>query len=237
MQRLRLTKRLQAIAFYLSAWKKVADIGTDHAYLPIYLTTQDNYSKIIATELNQGPLERASKEIESLGLTEIIELRQGNGLQCLQPGEVEIVVVAGMGGETIRDILAHSLFVANTLKQIILQPMSRSYLLRSWLVDNCFTIVDEELIAEDNRIYEVLAVEPGESKKTYSPLELEIGPLLLAKKHNLLIPHLEQILNRYQQIQRDLEGQDKVEYLAKKKNALEIVNKIEEMLRWLNAKQ
>lgn len=234
---MRLTGRLKTIAAYLSPWSRVADVGTDHAYLPIYLAKKNMYSRIIATELNSGPLQRAREEVLSLGLGQQIELRQGNGLECLEVGEVEVVVIAGMGGETIRDILANSLSIAKSLEIIILQPMSRQYLLRSWLIDNGFSLIDESLVAEENHLYQIIVVKPEGSQEKYSELELEIGPLLLKKKVNYLESHLEKILQRYHQIAKDLAEQDKAEYSLKNKEVAEKIREIKGILKWLKLKQ
>lgn len=237
MPRLKLTERLKVITAYLSRWERVADIGTDHAYLPIYLVSQGNkQTKIIATELNSGPLQRAREEVEALGFSGQIELRQGDGLACLDVNEVDAVVIAGMGGETIRDILANSPLIARNIKELILQPMSRQYLLRSWLVDNGFSLVDEELVMEDSHLYQIIVVKPEQSQKNYSPLQLEVGPILLEKKPALLESHLERHLKRYQQIAHDLQGQQRAEYLVKNREVMEKIDEIKGILKWLRAK-
>lgn len=234
---MKLTKRLETIAAYFTSCSSMADIGTDHAYLPIYLAKKKPYSKLIAAELNAGPLERARKEVEAFGVASLIELRQGNGLSCLKTGEVEGVAIAGMGGETIRDILTASLALAKSMKILVLQPMTKSFLLRQWLADNGFAFLDEELVAEDNHLYEIIVVKAfsGEEKQ-YSPLELEIGPVLLAKRHPLLPCQLKRLLKRYQQVVSNLaqEGPDK--YLSYTEEVNQKIQKLKEIAKWLKVK-
>lgn len=234
---LRITNRLAVLASYFTGYETLADIGTDHAYLPIYLAKQGGYSKIIATDLNIKPLERAREEIKSHCLDSIIETRQGNGLNCLEPREVQGVAIAGMGGETIRDILASSLDLSKELRILVLQPMTRSFILREWLQKNNFIFLDEELVAEDNHLFEIIVVRFGVAKKNFSPLELEVGPILLEKRHCLLIDQIKQILNKYQQTLHQLTGQEEARHRIMRDQVSQKIEKLEEIVQWLNAKQ
>jgi len=233
----KLTKRLEVIASYFSSCESMADIGTDHAYLPIYLAKQKEYAKLIATELNSGPLERARKEVQDVGVDSVIELRQGNGLACLKIGEVEAVAIAGMGGETIRDILQDALPLVKSLKLLVLQPMSRGTILREWLAEQGFLFLDEELVAEDNHLYEIIVVRLEEGGRDYSSLELEIGPILLEKRHPLLISQVERLLKRYEQVFLNLKGEKNEKYLSRIEEIRKKIEKLGEIVKWLKVKQ
>ncbi|MBC7324419.1 MAG: SAM-dependent methyltransferase, partial [Moorella sp. (in: Bacteria)] len=132
---MRLPKRLAAIAEFVPPGKVAADIGTDHAYLPVYLVQTGRSPRVIATELNEKPWMRARFWVSSFHLEDKIEVRLGAGLQVLSPGEVQVVVVAGMGQNTIRELLAATPAVLYRLERLILQPMSDAGNLRLWLVD------------------------------------------------------------------------------------------------------
>lgn len=232
---MKLTKRLQLVASYFSSFSSMADIGTDHAFLPVYLAHKGGYQKIIATDLNIKPLERAREEVVAHNLTSLIELRRGSGLQCLQVGEVQAAAIAGMGGETIRDILQDSLPVAASMDLLVLQPMSKSYILREWLQYNSFSFYDEELVEEDHHLFEIIVVQYGQKTKEYSNLQLEIGPLLLEKKHPLLLQQLEKLLYRYQQVFQHLAQQDK--HCLQRQEVSQKIEELKGIVKWLKHKQ
>jgi tRNA (adenine22-N1)-methyltransferase len=216
------------MANLLPAGKVVADIGTDHAYLPVYLIKNSIVPRVIAVELNPGPLEAAKNTVAKYGLQGKVELRRGDGLKPIMPGEAAAAVIAGMGGATINSILAESLEVAKSLKKIILQPMSDAHLVRSYLQSHGFRLVDEELVLEDNRYYEVLVVQPGDSSE-FDDIMLEIGPILFSKRHPLLAGYLEEKICHYKQIIDSLDrsckvgAQEKKQYFEEKVYFLEKV--------------
>jgi len=163
----------------------VADIGTDHALLPVYLIREGIASRVIAGDLNEGPLEAACNNIREAGLADRIGVRRGDGLDITWPGEVDTAVIAGMGGGTIRDILKLAGETAARLKRIVLQPMGDSGDLREWLAANGWRIEDEDLVREDGHIYEIILAVPGRETETDRTL-VSIGPRLFEKKHPLL---------------------------------------------------
>lgn len=223
-----LSKRLLKVASLIEKGKKVADIGTDHAYLPIYLVDQGISAKVVAIEANPGPLKVAEKNINKSGYADKILLRSGDGLTPLRPGEVDIAVLAGMGASNIISILEKSRDVASHLDSIIMQPMTETQDLRLYLQTHCYKLIDEELVYEDGRYYEILVAKPGIGKK-YDAIMLEIGPLLIKKKHPLLVGFLEEKISHYKKVLKSLtrsnnkEARLKEKYLQKKIKAIEKV--------------
>lgn len=156
----RLPERLKAIAKPVIPGQVVVDVGTDHAYLPIFLVQQQISPRVIGVEVNPGPLRSAVLQVESAGLAPWIDIRAGNGLQAVQPGEAQIAVIAGMGGKTICEILEASPVVTATLNRLILQPIGAIMRVRAWLRQNLWQIVEEELLLEDGHFYLILVAEP-----------------------------------------------------------------------------
>ena len=139
MSRSELSRRLSAAFELVREGEIVADIGTDHAVLPIHLVRCGLADSAIATDINKKPLMKAAENIDAVGLSDAIELRLGNGLACISPNEVDTIVIAGMGGELIADILAAAPWLRSGSYKLILQPMSRSERLREYLAAQHFT--------------------------------------------------------------------------------------------------
>ena len=160
-----LKNRLNTIAFLVPIGARVADIGTDHGHLPISLIKRQIASKVIACDINEKPLINAKTNIEKTK-TENIELRLGDGLAPIKPQEVDCIIIAGMGGEVISNILDASPFVKDKGYTLLLQPMTSADLLRRYLYNNGFSIVSETAATEGKRIYTVIkAVFTGEKKE------------------------------------------------------------------------
>lgn len=187
--------RLAAIAEMVPYGSRVADIGTDHAYLPVYLLEKKIISLAIASDVCRGPLNIARKTVQQRNSTDRIELRLGNGLDVLTPGEVDTIIVAGMGGATIIEILRSRPQIMESLQRLILQPMAASAALRRWLIMNQWIIIDEQLVLEDGRLYEIIAAKPGDSK-IEEPILYDIGPVLWQQKHPLLKMHIDKLIDK-----------------------------------------
>ncbi|MBQ7107599.1 MAG: SAM-dependent methyltransferase [Clostridia bacterium] len=151
-------KRLLIAAELLGQVKSVADIGTDHAFLPIHLIREGIAEKVIACDIAEGPLSVAKANIIKYGLAEKIELRLANGLLGLAPNEVEAITILGMGGETIADILTDAPWVKKSDLILILQPMSCDDRLREYLFREGFEILTEVGVESQNRFYTVMKV-------------------------------------------------------------------------------
>lgn len=155
------------IARYIPSGSKVADIGTDHAVLPIHLVRCGLADSAIATDINKKPLMKAAENIDAVGLSDAIELRLGNGLACISPNEVDTIVIAGMGGELIADILAAAPWLRSGSYKLILQPMSRSERLREYLAAQHFTPLAESAGMDAGRHYTVIVAETSSYSGDY----------------------------------------------------------------------
>jgi len=197
--KIKLSPRLEVIADCVAGAKLITDIGTDHGYLPVYLVENAMVSRVIASDTNWQPLKKAEKIINEQQLQKQIETRLGSGLSVLKPGEVEAVVMAGMGGLLIRDLLEAQPEVARQLKKLVLQPMNNQAVLRKHLEATGFRIIREDLAREGDRVYEVIVAAPGKMIMT-NPLEYELGFEFYISKHSLLLPLIERKIFLEQQI-------------------------------------
>ena len=171
-------KRLLIAAELLGQVKSVADIGTDHAFLPIHLVKENLAEKVIACDIAEGPLSVAKSNIIKYGLADKIELRLANGLLGLAPNEVEAITILGMGGETIAEILSDSPWVKNPNTVLILQPMSCDDRLREYLLNEGFEILTEAGVESQNRFYTVMKVSYSGKLSAVGPEFKYIGKLL-----------------------------------------------------------
>jgi len=184
-----LSKRLYAVAGLVTEGASVADIGTDHGYIPIYLMKNKIASKVIAMDINRGPLERAKMHIIGHGLKGQIETRLSDGLKNLEPGEVDAFIAAGMGGGLVIKILEESKEIVKQLEFAVLQPQSEIAKVRKYLNQNGFVIIDEDMVEEDGKFYPMMKIIHGESQK-YEEYEYIFGKVLLEKKHPVLYKFL-----------------------------------------------
>ena len=162
-----LTKRLETIKNLVNNSKITVDVGTDHGYVPISLITEKRALKVIACDINKGPLNNARANIQKAGLFKKIELRLGGGLVPCKTGEADTVIIAGMGGILIKDILEESYIKAQSAEKLILQPMNSQDVLREYLINNNFSIKYEHLAIEGEKIYNIIEVVPKKETKDY----------------------------------------------------------------------
>lgn len=156
-----LTPRLRAVADLVPAGAALADIGTDHAYLPVWLLLEGKISRAIAADLRQGPLERARLTTKEYDCRENITFRLCDGLSGIAPEEADTIVIAGMGGETIAAILDAAPWTKDPAYTLILQPMSAQNDLRSWLWRNGYGIKEERIVCEGDKLYNILFASHG----------------------------------------------------------------------------
>jgi tRNA (adenine22-N1)-methyltransferase len=186
---IRLSKRLQWLADRVPPGARLADVGTDHALLPMSLVETRTVSFAVATDVLPGPYQTARNNVVKRGLEGAISVRLGNGLSTVAPSEVDTVVIAGMGGATATTILKNSPAVVRTVQRLLLQPMNASGALRRWLCEAGFGIYDEEIVADDGRFYELIAADRSTPPlRSYEPFKdipegfemaSEFGPMLL----------------------------------------------------------
>ena len=196
-----LSKRLTAVAGLVTEGASVADIGTDHGYIPIHLIEQNLSPKVIAMDINKGPLERARIHIAGYGMSDRIETRLSDGLAAVKPKEVEEMIVAGMGGGLVIHILNEDPAKTRSLKELVLQPQSELAKVRRYLEEHRFRIVAEDMVEEDGKYYPMMKVIPTEQKGLYAEgvpaaeEELEYGKYLLEKAHPVMGEYLKKELS------------------------------------------
>lgn len=172
-----LGERLTACADFVRPGSVAADIGTDHAKLPVWLVYNGVIPSAVASDINEGPIESARKNIEAYGLSDKIITFTGDGLQTLTPDMAQDIIIAGMGGELIAAILGAAAWVKNPAYRLILQPMTHPERLRAWLFSNGFSIIDERAACEAGKVYTVICAEFSGEIKEYSEAEAYIGGL------------------------------------------------------------
>ncbi len=182
-----LTPRLMKAAEYARCGRKIADIGTDHAYLPIYLVSNGISSSAVACDVKIGPLSRASDNIFEYRLESKIQTLLTDGLHGVDNFAPDDIFICGMGGELISTIISECDYVRAGNVRLILQPMTHADFLRIFLSDNGFRIVDEDIVSENNRkIYQIIVAEYSGEPYKLTEAEKLIGPINIKKKSVLL---------------------------------------------------
>lgn len=182
-----LSNRLQTVADFVRPGARLADIGSDHAYLPVHLAKQGVISAAIAGEVVKGPYHNALTEIENEQLTAVITARLADGLAAIHSDDnIDTVTIAGMGGTLITNILESGKAHLTHHERLILQPNVGEDNVRRWLQDNSYEIVAERILAEDGHIYEIIVGDPTDTPVTYTAAELKFGPYLLQEKSPVL---------------------------------------------------
>ncbi|MGI1802667.1 tRNA (adenine(22)-N(1))-methyltransferase [Limosilactobacillus reuteri] len=178
-----LSARLACVASLVPAGARVADIGSDHAYLPAALVLDGKIDFAIAGEVVKGPYENAVHEIKDHQLEGKVIPRLADGLAAIEPADkVDTITIAGMGGSLIASILEKGKDKLTEIKRLVLQPNVGESQLREWLMNNHYQIMTEKIIEEDNHIYEIIVAEPSVVPFRYSKYELDFGPFLLENK-------------------------------------------------------
>ena len=213
--KLKINKKLEALVNFIKSEDRVADIGCDHAYLLIESVFKKQIKKAIGVDVKKGPLEGGQTNINRFGLSDVLTLRLGNGLEPISPNEVDTVVIAGMGGYTIVDILEKSLDKVNHLKKLILQPMTESVLVRLFLKNNGWVITEEQLVEEEH-LYIIIVAEKGEWLWDDEFL-LEVGPLLYDKKGPLYEKYIDYELKTLEVILKGVLKGDENPFLNQRK--------------------
>ena len=181
-----LSKRLQAVAGLVTEGASVADIGTDHGYIPIYLAENKLSSKLIAMDVNKGPLERATLHIKANHLEHVIETRLSDGFAALKTGEVDTIIAAGMGGGLVIKIMTDHPEITDSIQCFVLQPQSEIHKVREFLYENGFSVIEEDMVEEDGKYYPMMKVLHGKENEKYAEEELLYGKYLLRSAHPVL---------------------------------------------------
>lgn len=192
-----LSKRLRCAASMVRPGCRVADVGTDHAYLPLYLVRAGICPVAIASDIRPGPAETARQHITAAGLEGQITVRLGDGLSCIHAGEVDDIVIAGMGGESIVSILKGAPWVKDSRYHLILQPMTRPEKLREYLLTGGFALREERVVADGTHLYTVMSAVHTGAEPIYDEAAWYRGALGEADR-----PFLEKEIKRLREQER-----------------------------------
>lgn len=233
------SKRLETIAGYVSPNSRVADIGSDHAFLPVYLVQTGKALSAVAGEVNKGPWESAKRQVQAAGLSEQIDVRLGDGLAVLSDGEVDTICIAGMGGTLICHILQEGLHRLSSVQRLVLQPNVAERNVREWLYSHGWELQGESILKEDGVIYEVLSAKRGNPEEPYASSQwskeiwLELGPFLWREGSPILLEKWESEKEKARRVITGLEKSQSPEADEKKREMSHRLEWIEEVLQCL----
>ena len=204
-KRKRIPKRMLAIANLVDNSKVLADVGCDHAYISINLLENGKAERIIASDLREGPLNIAKDNIKLEGFEERIETRLCAGLCGYETGEVDTILISGMGGKLVKEILSESIDIVRRADTLILEPQSDLRVVRAYLKDIGFEIIDEDMLNEGGKYYQIMkAVKSKERMEVCDDIgamaENEFGPILIKKKHPVLLEFLKKRKNHFERL-------------------------------------
>ncbi|KAB0569753.1 tRNA (adenine-N(1))-methyltransferase [Pseudomonas palleroniana] len=200
-----LSMRLERVAANVPAESRLADIGSDHAYLPVALMHRGVITSAVAGEVATTPLHAAQRTVRDNGLEQHISVRLANGLAAIEPGDrITAISLCGMGGETIRDILDAGKACLSGLERLILQPNGGEQPLRRWLMDNGYSILHEELLQENRFYYEIIVAERA-GPVTYSAEQLYFGPLQMQARSPVFLAKWQRLLRQKHKTLANLE--------------------------------
>ena len=234
---IKLSDRLQKIADLIQQGESIADIGTDHGFLPLSLWETGKSPYVILSDINSGPLDKAKANMNKYFPEMDFDIRIGSGLASIKPAEVDSIVIAGMGGALISEILGEDPDKARTFKKYVLQPRNAQDKLRGWLLDNGFQIVDEALVRERKYLCEIVVAFPGNSHEssaniqglTRNDIDLEISPVLFKKQDPLLVEFIENKIRIEKKILRAIKTgarQDREEKLEQTENRIKLLQEM-----------
>ena len=202
---MQLSKRLEAVVRLAGKCRCVADIGTDHGYIPIYMVQQHLAETAIAMDVNKGPLERAEANIQAYLMEEKIQTRLSDGAAALQSGEADAVIIAGMGGLLTIRILEAGAEVMSSVKTLVLQPQSEIGQVRKYLAGHGYRITGEDMVLDEGKYYPMMRVEHGQ-QEGWEEQEYAFGKYLISEKNPVLLEFLEKEEKLCGEILNSLEG-------------------------------
>lgn len=223
--------RLKLLADKVPICNVAADIGTDHAYIPIYLIQQGVCKKAIASDVKIGPVKVADKNINLYKMSNQIQTRLGSGLDTICENEADAIIIAGMGGTLLTELLAANTQKACAATSLILQPMNDLDVVRKWLYSNKFDIYDEELAAEGEKVYCVIAAKYDGNARCCEEFQLHVGEKLIKKEDPLLLKYCEIKVRQIDRVLGQLEDMEdnsclQSYYAGLKKDYMSLINKI-----------
>jgi len=226
-----LSKRLETVASFVPKGATVADIGSDHAYLPCYLVHKGIVQKAVAGEVVDGPYQSALKKVREEGMENQITVRLADGLAAIESGDgVDTITIAGMGGSLIVSILEKNPEKLESIQRLILQPNIHAKLIRQWALAHQWKIIDEAIVEEDEKIYEILVLERGSMELTEA--EILMGKELIREKSDVFVKKWTNEVQHMKKVLQSLEKADQTpEILAKREELLHHVALVEEVLK------
>ena len=227
---MQLSQRLSSVASMVTAGNCLADVGTDHGYVPIYLYERKIIPHAIAMDVNKGPLERAALHIAESGMKEAIETRLSDGLTALKPGEADSVVVAGMGGPLIIRILSAHPEITESLKELILQPQSEISEVRIWLYEQGYEIVEEHMVFEDGKYYPMFKAVKNPEAEKLTNLEYKYGKISVLGEPEVLRAYLVREIANKQTILQKLSEETTEKSKGRAVEIKALLAELEEML-------
>lgn len=232
MKNIELSNRLKTISNLINNVKSIVDVGTDHGYIPIYLVGNNILDYAVASDINRGPVEKAKKNVKDYNLENTISCRLGGGLTTVKPKEVDAAIIAGMGGNLIRDIIEESKGVFKALNYAVLQPVQNPEVIREYIYKSGYTIMDEVIVKDEEKYYEIIKVKYDNNKREVEPIYYEISEILLNKKEPLFKEYIEFKLNKYTRVFENLN--EETELSKKRKEELRrIIQRLKEFLQCL----
>lgn len=213
-----LSKRLARVADFVPQDAVVADIGSDHAYLPCYLLHKGIAARGVAGEVVKGPFESAKRQVREEGLRDRIAVRLASGLKAIEAEDgVTVVTIAGMGGSLIRSILETDMDKLAGVERLVLQPNVHAQTLRDWALLNGWHVTAEDILEENNKIYEILVFERRGGKGELTDAERLLGPYLLAECSPVFVSKWRHEIKQWKRILASLEGLPETEEMLMKK--------------------
>lgn len=201
---MQLSKRMKAVADLAGMGDCLADVGTDHGYIPIYLLEEGRFQRGIAMDVHEGPLLRARENIQSHGLSDRISCRLGDGLERLGKGEADTVVIAGMGGSLIIRILTEGEEVLKEVSRLVLQPQSEIAKVRDFLQEQGYQIEKEHMVLDEGKYYQAMRIGHGRMEKLL-PEEAKYGSFLLKENDSCLKEYLNREEQKFREILESLQ--------------------------------
>lgn len=201
---IQLSKRMDKLASMVSDGYRLADIGTDHGYIPIALVQTGRIPSAIAMDVNKGPLERAALHMQEQGVGTYVETRLSDGLTLLKEGEADTVLIAGMGGALTVHILEGGSHCLASVKELILQPQSEIWLVRNWLQEHGWQITAEDMVFEEGKYYPMMRAVHG-TMAVLSQAEQEYGRSMLQRSPDAWQAYLRAEQEKLEHIRKILE--------------------------------